>query len=241
METMSAGDVAGAETLEIMASAARYNAWQYDVIAPYLGRRVLEVGSGIGNISRHLVAAEHELIVLTDMDEWYREQLRAGYGSHPTVTVASLALPDDEAPLVFAPQRLDTVVALNVVEHIPDDVGALRTMGRLVGRGGRVVVLVPALEQLFGSLDEELQHQRRYSRRALRSAVEAAGLRVEALLWFNFAGTFGWWWNAKVRRAPRIPLKQLRLFDGLVPLLRIERYLPLPFAQSLIVVGVNDA
>ena len=98
-----------------------------------------------------------------------------------------------------------------------------------------------ALERLFGSLDEELQHQRRYSRRALRSAVEAAGLRVEALLWFNFVGTFGWWWNAKVRRAPRIPLRQLRYFDALVPLLRLERYLPLPCAQSLIVVGVNDA
>ena len=241
METMSAGDVAGAETLEIMASAARYNAWQYEVIAPYLGRRVLEVGSGIGNISRHLVAAEHELVVLTDMDEWYREQLWAAYGSHPTVTVGSLELPDDEATLVFAPHRLDTVVALNVVEHISDDVGALRTMGRMVGPGGRVVVLVPALERLFGSLDEELQHQRRYSRGALRSAVEAAGLRVETLLWFNFAGTFGWWWNAKVRRAPRIPLRQLRYFDALVPLLRMERYLPLPCAQSLIVVGVNDA
>ena len=76
METMSAGDVAGAETLEIMASAARYNAWQYEVIAPYIGCRVLEVGSGIGNISGHLVAADHELVVLTDMDEWYREQLR---------------------------------------------------------------------------------------------------------------------------------------------------------------------
>jgi SAM-dependent methyltransferase len=240
METTYAGDVAGAETLEIMASAPRYNAWQYEVIAPYIGRRVLEVGSGIGNISRHLVAAEHELVVLTDTDAWYREQLRAGYGSDPTVAIDSLTLPDDHAPVAFAPHRLDTVVALNVVEHIPDDVGALRTMGRMVGTGGRVVVLVPALRWLFGSLDEELQHQRRYSRRTLRAAVEAAGLRVEALLWFNFAGTFGWWWNAKVRRATRIPVSQLRRFDAIVPVLRMERYLPLPYAQSLIVVGVND-
>ena len=241
MDVTLAGDVAGAETLGIMASAPKYNAWQYESIAPYLGRRVLEVGSGIGNMSRYLVGAGRELVVLTDTDEWYRERLRASYGSDPTVVIDSLTLPDDRAVLEYAPHRLDTVVALNVVEHIPDHVGALRTMGQMVGRGGRVVVLVPALEGLYGSLDEELQHQRRYSRGALQGAVEAAGLRVEALFWFNLVGIFGWWWNARIRRTPRIPVDQLRMFDALVPLLRLERHLPLPCAQSLIVVGVNDA
>jgi SAM-dependent methyltransferase len=241
MNAALAGDVAGAQTLDIMASAPRYNAWQYEAIAPYIGSRVLEVGSGIGNMSLHLVEGRRELVVLTDTDEWYREQLRTRFGTRPNVVVDSLTLPDDQAPLGFAQHRLDTVVALNVVEHIPDDVGALRTMGGMVGRGGRVVVLVPALEALFGSLDRELQHQRRYTRRTLRAAAEAAGLRVEALFWFNFVGTFGWWWNAKVRRTPRIPADQLRVFDALVPLLRLERHLPLPCAQSLIVVGVNNA
>jgi SAM-dependent methyltransferase len=240
MEAVHPSDVAGAETLEIMAAAPRYNAWQYDVISPYLGRRVLEVGSGIGNISAHLVNADRELVVLTDTDEWYREQLRQRFGGRRAAKVASLTLPDEDAPVRFAEFRLDTVVALNVLEHIADHVGALRTMGQMVGPRGRVVVLVPALESLFGSLDSELQHQRRYSRRSLRAAVEAAGLRVQALLWFNRAGTLGWWWNSRVRRIPRIPLAQLRAFDALVPLLRLERHLPLPFAQSLLVVGVND-
>jgi SAM-dependent methyltransferase len=241
MNPVAAGDVAGAQTLEIMASAPRYNAWQYETIAPYIGSRVLEVGSGIGNMSVHLLEARRELVVLTDTDEWYREQLRTRFGSRSNVVVAPLTLPDDQAARVFAPHRLDTVVALNVVEHIPDDVDSLRTMAGMVSRGGRVVVLVPALEVLFGSLDRELQHQRRYTRRTLRAAAEAAGLRVEALFWFNFVGTFGWWWNARVRPTPRIPTDQLRAFDALVPLLRLERYLPLPCAQSLVLVGVSDA
>lgn len=235
-----AGDFAGAQTLEIMACASRYNAWQYEAIAPYIGSRVLEVGSGVGNMSLHLVEARRELVVLTDTDEWYREQLRTRFSAHSNVVVDSLTLPDEQAPHVFVPHRLDTVVALNVVEHIPDDVGALRTMGRMVSRGGRVVVLVPALEALFGSLDRELQHERRYTRRTLRAAAETAGLRVEALFWFNFVGTLGWWWNARVRRTPRIPADQLRMFDALVPLLRLERHLPLPCAQSLVLVGVSD-
>src|SRR6266508_3978029 len=137
-----ASDVAGAQTLDIMASAPRYNAWQYEAIAPYIGSRVLEVGSGIGNMSLHLVDGRRELVLLTDTDEWYREQLRTRFGTRPNVVVDSLTLPDDQAPLGFAQHRLDTVVALNVVEHIPDHVGALRTMGGMVSRGGRVVVLV---------------------------------------------------------------------------------------------------
>jgi SAM-dependent methyltransferase len=241
MDLVYPTDLAGVETLEIMAAAPRYNAWQYEVIAPYLGRRVLEVGSGIGNISRHLVEAGRDLVVLTDTDEWYRQRLRTQFGGHPEVVVDSLTLPDADAPGRFAAKRLDTIVALNVVEHIPDDVGALRTMGGMVGRGGRVVILVPALEALFGSLDRELQHQRRYTRATLRGAMQAAGLRVQSLFWFNRVGTLGWWWNARVRRAPRLPASQIRAFDALVPLFRLERYLPLPFAQSLIAVGVNDA
>lgn len=241
MQSPSANDVAGAETLEIMSAAPRYNAWQYELIAPYLGKRVLEVGSGIGNISGHIVAHSRQLVVLTDTDEWYRERLRARFEGREEVAVATLTLPDDEAPMRFASHDLDTVVALNVVEHIPDDVGALRTMGRMVRPAGRVVVLVPALEGLFGSLDRELQHQRRYTRRSLRSVMESAGLRVDVLRWFNRVGTVGWWWNARVRRAPRIPVDQLRAFDSLVPLLRFERYLPLPFGQSLIAVGVREA
>ncbi|HEU4680804.1 MAG TPA: methyltransferase domain-containing protein [Gemmatimonadales bacterium] len=240
MEAVHPSDVAGAETLEIMAAAPRYNAWQYEVIAPYLGKRVLEVGAGIGNISSHVVEAGREIVVLTDTEEWYRERLRTRFRGRPEVVIGSLTLPDNEAPMRFAAHRLDTIVALNVIEHIPDDVGALRTMCRMVSRGGRVVVLVPALEALFGSLDRELQHQRRYTRSALCAAVEAAGLRVDAVFWFNRAGTLGWWWNACVRRKARIPLDQLRTFDVLVPFLRLERYLPLPFAQSLVIVGIKD-
>ena len=101
-------------------------------------------------------------------------------------------------------------------------------------------MLVPALTWLYGSLDRELGHARRYTRRGLRTHMEQAGLRVEHLFYFNLVGTIGWFVNARVRKVPRIPLDQLRVFDSLVPLLRLEDAVPLPFGQSLIAVGVRD-
>jgi SAM-dependent methyltransferase len=231
------GDSAGAETLEIMSAAPRFNAWMYDVIAPHLGRRVLEVGSGIGNMSAHLLEGEPERLVLTDMDPWYREQLADRFAGRDEVRVDELLLPDPMAADRFAGDRIDTIVALNVVEHIADDTGSLRTMRDILAPGGRIVILVPAMEALYGELDRELGHHRRYTRRSLAAAFETAGFEIEDLFWFNRAGVPGWWFNGRVRKVKRIPLDQLRAFDGMVPLLRLERFLPLPFGQSLVAVG----
>lgn len=236
-DRLAPGDAAGAETLAIMAAAPNYNAWQYEVIAPWIGKRVLEIGSGIGNISAHILSEPRELAILTDTDAWYRGELAKRMESRPEVRIDSLTLPDPSAPARFAADRLDTAVALNVVEHIEDDVGTLATLRGIVGHDGRVVILVPAMDELYGTLDKELGHFRRYTRRRLRDVFESAGLRVVHMQWFNRAGTLGWWLNARVRLARRIPADQLKLFDSLVPMLRFERFLPLPFGQSLIAVG----
>jgi SAM-dependent methyltransferase len=233
-------DDAGAETLEIMRAAPRYNDWQYRRIAPFLGRRICEVGSGIGNISSLLAAHAPDRLVLTDTDRYYREVVRGRFAGRPEVVVEELTLPDAGAALRFGGHELDTVVALNVLEHIAEDVEALRSMRDILAPGGRAVVLVPAWPALYGSLDRELGHVRRYTRRGLRSAMERAGLRLTHTCYFNLVGAAGWLWNARVRRLPRIPFRQLRWFDALVPVLRAEDRIRLPFGQSLIAVGVRD-
>jgi SAM-dependent methyltransferase len=229
---------AGPETLEIMGAAPRYNAWQYSRVAPYVGRRVCEVGSGIGNMSSLILGTPRELTVLTDTNPYYLQTLKERFGDRPDVAIEPLTLPDDSAPERFARYRLDTVVALNVVEHIAEDVGALGTIAALLPTGGRLVVLVPALRQLYGTLDLELAHARRYTRATLRTAMEAAGFRVERTFYYNVVGTFGWWFNSRVLRARRIGRRQLRLFETLVPTLRVEDRLRLPFGQSVIGVGI---
>jgi SAM-dependent methyltransferase len=230
-------DAMGAETLDIMQEAPGYNRWQYSRIAPFLGRRICEIGSGIGNMSDYLLQAPYEKVVLTDMDSAYLDMLRARFGARPNVHVEPLTLPDPTSGARFAGYGLDTVVALNVIEHIPDDLGALASVASLLQPGGRLVILVPAFQSLFGSLDETLGHVRRYTKRTIAERFRSLGLQVERTFYFNLVGTLGWWFNARVRRVPLIPRDQLRRFDALVPLLRLEDHVPLPFGQSVICIG----
>jgi SAM-dependent methyltransferase len=231
------GDHAGAATLELLAEAPRYNRWQFDMVASHLGRRILEVGAGIGNMSALFLETRPELLVATDTDPYYRARLAERFAGRPEVAVEELHLPDPGAPARLGRYRLDTVIATNVVEHIEDDLGTVVTMRGLLVAGGRVIILVPAMQAIYGELDRELGHYRRYSRPRLSLLMERAGLRVERMIWFNRIGVFGWWFNGRVRRTRLIPLEQLRTFDRLVPMLRFERFLPLPFGQSLIAVG----
>lgn len=234
-------DRAGAETLQIMQAAPRYNRWQCSRVAPYLGRRICEVGAGIGNMSTLLLGNAPELLVLTDTDPCYRDALRHRFAGHSRVLVDELTLPDESATDRFQGYALDTVVALNVIEHIAEDVAALRCIAGMLRPGGRAVILVPALQALYGSLDRELGHQRRYTRKSLAERMQRAGFRVEHTFYFNLVGTLGWWVNARVRRLPRLPLKQLRYFDNLVPFLRLEDRVSLPFGQCVIAIGVPGA
>jgi SAM-dependent methyltransferase len=236
--TTDPADLAGAETLEIMQAAPKYNAWQFRRIAPYLGRRICEVGAGIGNMSALIHSRSPELLVLADTDTYYREVLRGRFAFHPEVVVEELTLPDPGAKVRFVRYGLDTVVALNVIEHIAEDIDAMRSICGMLRSGGRAVILVPALQALYGSLDRELGHVRRYTRRTLDDRMRKAGFNVERTFYFNLIGTLGWWVNAKVRRTPRIPISQLRYFDAIVPVLTLEDHLPLPLGQSVIAIGV---
>jgi SAM-dependent methyltransferase len=231
-------DPAGAETLEIMQAAPRYNRWQFERVAPYLGRRICEVGAGIGNMSRLIADRELDLLVLADTDPYYRSALQDRFAGRPEVVVDELTLPDPSAGERFQPYCLDTVVALNVVEHIHEDVEALRCIASMLQPAGRAIILVPALQELFGTLDQELGHVRRYTREDLNRRMHEAGFRIECSFYFNVVGALGWWINARLRKVSRIPLRQLRQFDALVPILRLEDRVSLPLGQSVIAIGV---
>ncbi|MGH7699132.1 MAG: class I SAM-dependent methyltransferase [Gemmatimonadales bacterium] len=226
-------DPVGAETLERLAGAGRYNRWMFDRLRRWVGSRVLEVGSGIGNLSEFLV--HRDRLVLTDTRPEYLERLRERFGARPNVAVARLYLPGDDTAL--GGERFDTVICLNVLEHVEDDSGSLAALHRLLTPAGRLILLVPALPALYGTLDDALGHHRRYTRAELAAKFAATGFRRRHLEYFNLAGIPGWWFTGRVLRRRVLPSGSLRLYDALVPLFRLERLLPWRVGQSLIAVG----
>ena len=216
----------GAHILDSLSGTSRFNRWMAQtVVLPYIGSRVLEIGAGIGNLTQHL-SRGRKAYVATDIDEEHLGRLRVRFRRRPNISIRKVDL---TAPEDFADLRgkADTVVCLNVVEHVKDDLLALRNIHSALEPGGRAIILVPQDQSIYGTLDEVLGHYRRYSKDELKSQVEAAGFEVERVFEFNRATRPGWWWNGKVLRRRTFGGVQLKIFDALVPLWRrVDRIIP---------------
>jgi glycosyltransferase involved in cell wall biosynthesis len=220
-----AEDEHGGEILERLNRAPRFSRWMADVIRPYLGDRVLEIGAGIGNMSVHLMP--RSVYWATDVNSHYLDYLETLKSTRPYLHVGftDAACPDSYP----AGELFDTVVCLNVIEHVQDDVGALRNVRNVLAPGGRAIILVPQGPNLYGTLDEVLGHCRRYTREALVSAAQQAGFRVEQILKFNRPGVPAWWLNGRLLRRRTFGRAQIRLLNLLTPLFRVlDPVLPLP-------------
>jgi SAM-dependent methyltransferase len=223
-------------SLAVLSTVYNYNHWIFASVRDYLGPRVVEVGSGVGNITQFLLNADE--VVCLEPFEPYRQFLTRRFEKHLNVSVHPNLI--EECPNSQVPSgHFDSVLCLNVLEHIREDVKALKAMKELVRPGGQVVVLVPALPCLYGAMDRAMGHVRRYTLRSLRAAFAEAGLKPQVGHYMNMVGVFGWWWHGRVRRKATIPESATMTFDRLVPFLSaVERLLPVLFGQSVLVVGV---
>lgn len=229
-------DPVGEAALETISGLSHFNRWMYETIRPHCFGRMLEVGSGIGNLSQCFVDEGHDL-VLSDLRTPYVRRLQQSFPGHDVV---SIDLVHARFADVYAHQlaTFDTVFALNVVEHIADDVRALENCRRLVKPGGNVVILVPAYEWLHNELDVQLGHYRRYTRKTLVAAFERAGLEVTNTQYFNAVATLGWAVTGGLFARPEIPKAEATVFDRLVPLWKFaDRLLAKRAGLSVIAVG----
>ena len=215
----------GGAILEALSGAARFNLWMADTVRPFVGRRVLEIGAGIGNLTRHL-ARKRERYIATDIDTEHLSRLCTQLRHRPNLQVqhCDLSKAEDFENLQAS---VDTVICLNVLEHVEDDMGALRNIHGALEPGGRAIILVPFGPELFGSLDTVLGHYRRYSREEFRGKLEAAGFRIERMLDFNRVSRPGWYMQGRMFQRTSLGRSQLRAFDALVWLWRrIDSHLP---------------
>jgi len=215
----------GPEVLEAFSSAVRFNRWMADTIRPYVGQSVLEIGAGIGNLSRQLVA-RRKRYVATDLDAEHVSRLASRLQHRPSVTVRQCDL-SNPADFEALRESVDTVVCLNVLEHVEAEHTALANIHSALTPGGRAIVLVPQGQWAYGKIDEALGHHRRYSRDQLHGVLTTAGFTVERILDFNRVSLPGWYLNGKLLGRDTISPFQLRVFDKSVWLWRaIDRFLP---------------
>ena len=219
--------------LEDLGAAVRYRRYQFELIEPHLGDSVLEVGAGLGDFAAQLTGRKR--LVVADSDPFCQWSLRARLGSRPEVEVQALDLLGE----VRVDPPVDSVVAINLLEHIREDVRALKVMASTVVPGGNVVLLVPGYPSLYGEFDRAVGHVRRYTPRTLRRAVEAAGLQVTTLKPVNLLGGMAWWVAVRMGGRARPTPAIVRLYDRLVvPLVRAsERRFDPPFGQSVLCVA----
>ncbi len=232
-----ARDGHGGEILMRLTRAPRFTRWMADVIRPFVGDRVLEIGAGTGNMTVHLVP--RSVYWATDVNPFYLETLDR---LRPTRPYLQTAYVDGMEESSF-PQNIsfDTVICLNVVEHLSDDIGALRNIYKILEDGGRAIVLVPNGPQLFGTLDEVLGHCRRYTEDQLTKVGQEAGFTVEKVLKFNRPGVPAWWLNGRILRKTTFGLGQLRLLNFLTPVFRVtDSWLPFPPLSLIAVFRKNE-
>lgn len=226
----------GFSVLQAMRRARRFNRWLFNRFSDHVGRAVLEAGCGIGNITRHLLDCRR--LVCVDVNPLYIERMRSLYGHLQNVRFECADLTNDhDMDSLGEPGCFDTVIHLNVLEHIEDDLSVLRRFHRLLAPGGKLVVLVPNCPGLYGATDRALGHVRRYTREEIAQKLLKTGFTVLKITGFNRAGGLGWRVSSRLLRRSRISCLQLALFDALMPLVRLMEYVPIHPHNSLIAIA----
>jgi glycosyltransferase involved in cell wall biosynthesis len=228
-----AGDHYGNDALAVMDSLDRYNDYLWQQIQRYVGRRVFEAGCGTGTITKFLVG--RDLLVSADYDRAYLSLLRK-YADRPNVRLVQVDFSVPDWPFATS-AAFDTVICMNVLEHLPNDMEVIRQFYRLLQPGGRLILLVPANPWLYGSLDRALGHHRRYQLGPLVALVTAAGFRVLESRYLNLVGVVGWFLNSRLLRRRALPRGQAALLNAAWPLLRPLERLRLPAGLSCLVVA----
>jgi glycosyltransferase involved in cell wall biosynthesis len=214
----------GRAILYRLSRTRHFNRWMADVIRPWVGQHVLEIGAGMGNMSRELLPRKD--YVASDVDPTYLRYLKNAFWGSPNVRMANIDLVSS-ADFEGHRNAYDTIICLNVIEHVEDDRAAVANLFGALRAGGRLCLLTPRSQRLFGSLDVALEHKRRYTPAQLETLVKAGGFCVLDSFTFNRAAVPAWWFNGKVLKRQRFGRIQLKVYDSLIWILRgIDRFLP---------------
>jgi ubiquinone/menaquinone biosynthesis C-methylase UbiE len=207
-----------------MSENSRFNDWMYRHIKAGLNEKmgnILEVGSGLGTISEKIIRdmepSAH--ITLTDVSVPYIQSLKIKYSSFKNVSVYRMDLNMREEYSRIGYEKYDSIVAINVLEHVKDDLLALHEIYKMLTKGGTLIILVPCYKFLYNVIDKNIGHYRRYTKKGLYDKIKETNFTTVRMHYFNTMGVVGWYLNGNVLKNDGINPTASRWFDRLVPVL----------------------
>lgn len=225
--------------LDAVAEAANYYRWIIDSFGRALGERIVEAGAGIGTVSDLVLRrASPRRMLLIEPAENNIPELHRRFDDDTRVRVHHGYLED-----IGDVAAADTVIAVNVLEHVERDAEFLSAANRILAPGGALLILVPAMPALYGSLDKAFDHYRRYTRSGLEQSLRTAGFEIETLHYLNSVGVAAWFAAGRVLRRTTLGRAQVRFYDRwVIPWLRrIESRFHPPVGQSLLAIARKPA
>ncbi len=228
-------DHSGFYILSSVSRASGYNRWILDQVKQFMGRRMMEAGSGIGNLSS--LVLKRERVVLTDYEDIYISKLKQRFGRRENIRIDKSDLTNPADYEKWQDEKLDTVFCSNVLEHLEPDQQVLQSFHDTLESGGHCVIVVPAGRWLYTVMDKELGHFRRYSEEELATKMKNAGFEVVFSRCFSKLGSVSWAVSGHVMKRRHLSPRQMIWFDRILPVAKLMEYLlPVP-GMSLIMVG----
>jgi len=216
-----------------------YIAWQLEQFRPYLGKRVADVGCGLGNFTEALLDREFYLGI--DLDEELLAELRNNYAGTAKVKTLALDATGPTFPETLREHGIDTIICANVIEHIENDRKAVENMIGPLPPGGHLCILVPALPFLFGTLDILDGHFRRYTKWTLNERFQGLPVKILRTFYFNLLGVPGWFVKGRILRQSVQTNVNYRIMNALLPIVKpLERICPPPLGMSVIAIGQRE-
>jgi len=218
-----------------MSRARNYTEWIFDKYENCIGKRVVEIGAGIGNFTGKFI--DKELVIAVDNYKPCIDYIKNRFADNNNIIPLEESI-DSPSILSLSRYSPDTIVCINVLEHVEDDIAALDNMFSILTEGGKLILLVPAFQFMYGTIDRLVGHYRRYSKRDIETKLVTAGFYVKSISYMNCIAPFGWFLNNRILKKQEESLSQVIFYDRfVVPWLRkVEQIFIPPFGLSLVVV-----
>lgn len=218
-------------TLESMSQATGYNTWVKNKFTKYLYGSILEIGCGIGNFSKYL--SKYGSLTAIDINKEYVNQAQSRINKGAEVGLGDI----EKGVYFFKDRKFDTVVCINVLEHIEDDKQALININKLLTKDGNLILLVPTHQFLYNLIDKSIGHFRRYEKEKLRLLLIDCNFEIVKARNLNFLGGIGWFIAGKLFNDSKVSEEKIKVFNFISPVfLALEGIFEPPFGTSVLFV-----